>query len=180
MKNRSTFGWVEIILGALMVILGIYMLLNPGVAIDTIVIAYAMLAILSGIAEFVLYYRLEKRGGFGSAMMILAGILNVIVGIMLLFNVQIGAWVLSIMFPIWFIVHCISRLANLDFIKAFGNRFEYWVSLIANVIGIIFGILILFNPFAGAVSLIYFVAFYLLVEGISSLIGGFGNVGRNA
>ena len=177
--NRSALGWVEIALGALMLFLGIYMLLNPGVAIDTIVIAYAMIAIISGIADFVIYYRLEKRGGFGSALMILSGILNIVVGVMLFFNVNLGAWVLSIMFPIWFIFRCIARLANLDFVKTFGSKFEYWVILIANVIGIIFGILILFNPFAGAVSLVYFVTFYLLVEGFSSIIGGFGNIGKS-
>lgn len=176
--KRSTLGWVEIVLGILMVGLGIYTMMNPGTAITAIVIAYAIAAIVSGIADFVIYYKLERRGGFGSAMMIISGILNVLVGILLLFNIGAGAWTLSILFPVWFIIHCVARLANLDFVKTFGSRFEYWVTLIANVLGIIFGIIILFNPFAGAVSLVYFVAFYLLVMGLSSIINGFGNVGK--
>ncbi|MDL2319001.1 DUF308 domain-containing protein [Eubacteriales bacterium OttesenSCG-928-A19] len=178
--KRSSLGWVEIILGVLMVVLGIYTFVNPDTALVAIVIAYAIVAIVTGIADFVVYYRLERRGGFGSAMMIISGILNVLVGILLLFNIGAGAWTLSILFPVWFIIHCIARLANLDFVKRFGSRFEYWVSLIANVLGIIFGILLLFNPFAGAISLVYFVAGYLLVEGIASLVAGFGNVGARA
>lgn len=178
--KRSTLGWVEIILGILMIVLGIYTLINPvEETIIAIVIAYAIVAIISGIADFVIYFRLERRGGFGSALMILSGILNIIVGILLFVNPDAGAWTLSILFPIWFIFRCIARLANLDFVKAFGSRFEYWVSLIANILGIVFGAIILFNPFASLLSIVYFVAFYLLVEGFSSLVGGFGNIGRS-
>lgn len=177
--KRSTIGWVEIILGILMVVLGIYTLMNPDTAITAIVIVYAIAAIISGIADFVIYYRLEKRGGFGSAMMILAGILNVAVGVLLLFNIGAGAWTLSILFPIWFIFHCIARLANLDYVKAYGSTFEYWVSMIVNVVGVILGFMILFNPFASLLTVVYFVAFYLLFEGFGSLIGGFGNLGRS-
>lgn len=179
--KRSTLGWVEIILGVLMVVLGIYTLVNPVMeTITAIVIVYAIAAIISGIADFVIYFRLERRGGFGSALMIISGILNIIVGILLLFNVGAGAWTLSILFPIWFIVRCIARLANLDFVKTFGSKFEYWVSLIANVLGIILGLIILFNPIASLLSIVYFVAFYLLLEGFSSLVAGFGNVGRRS
>lgn len=175
--KKSTIGWVEIILGILMVVLGIYTLINPvEQTIMAIVIAYAIVAIVSGIADFVIYYRLEKRGGFGSAMMILSGVLNVLVGILLLFNLGAGAWTLTILFPIWFIVHCFARLMNLDYVKVFGGRFQFWVSLIANVIGIILGVMLLFNPFASMLSMVYFVAFYLLVVGLSSFIGGISNV----
>lgn len=174
--KRSTLGWIEIILGILLIGLGIYTLMNPDTALTAIVIVYAIAAIVTGIADFVIYYRLERRGGFGSAMMIVSGILNVLVGILLLFNIGAGAWTLSILFPVWFIIHCIARLANLDFIRTYSSTFAYWVSLIANVLGIIFGVLILFNPFAGAVALIYFVAAYLLVEGFSSIVWGIGNV----
>ena len=177
--KRSTFGWVEILLGILMVILGIYTIANPLTALAGIVIAYAIVAIISGIADFVIYARLERRGGFGSGMMILSGILNVLVGILLLFNIGAGAWTLSILFPVWFIVHCIARLANIDYLKVFGSKAAYWIALIANVIGIILGFLLLFNPFASMLSLVYFVAFYLLVIGFSSFIGGIGNVSGN-
>lgn len=178
--KRSTLGWVEILLGVLMVILGVYTMLNPAESIAAIVIAYAIIAIFSGIVDFIAYYRIQKRGGFGVAMLILSGILNVLVGILLLFNVGAGAWTLSILFPAWFIVHCIARLANLDFVKLFGSTFEYWFTLIANVIGIALGIMLLFNPVLSASTLVYFVAFYLLLEGFSSVILGFGNVGRPA
>lgn len=175
--KRSTLGWIEIILGILMVALGIYAFVRPVTAIMAIVVVYAIVAIITGIADFYIYYRLEKRGGFGSALMILSGILNIVVGILLMLNLNAGAWALSILFPIWFIVHCVARLANLDYVKAFGSSFEYWVSLIANVLGIILGVLILFNPLMGGISLVYFIASYLVVEGISSLVVGCGNVG---
>lgn len=177
--KRSTLGWVELVLGILMTVLGIWVLVKPvAETISAIVIAFAVAAIISGVADFVIYARLQRRGGFGSAMMIVSGILNVLMGVLMLFNIGAGAWTISVLFPIWFIVRSFARLMNLDFVKAFGSRFDYWVQLIANIIGIVLGFIILFNPFASMLSVVYFVAFYLLVAGFSSLFAGFGNLGR--
>lgn len=176
--KRSSIGWIEIILGLLLVGLGIYTLANPDTALTAIVIAYGIGAIVSGIADFVIYYKLSQRGGLGSAMLILSGVLNLIVGVLMLLNIGAGAWTLSILFPLWFILHCFARLANLDFVRRLGSAFEYWVALIANVLGVILGFLILFNPFASMTALVYFVAFYLLISGFSSVIVGFGRFGR--
>lgn len=177
--KRSTFGWVEILLGILMVILGIYTIANPLTALAGIVIAYAIVAIISGIADFVIYARLERRGGFGSGMMIVSGILNILVGVLLLFNVGAGTWALTILFPIWFIIHCISRLMNIDVLKAFGSTFTYWIVLIANVLGVIFGIVMLFfNPALSMATIALFVTLYLIVSGVASLVGGIGTLSR--
>lgn len=178
LMKRSSFGWMEILLGILMVIMGIYSLANPVESLGVIVVAYAIVVIVNGIANFVMYCRLERHGGFGSAMMIVSGVLNLLIGVLLLFNVGAGAIALGILFPIWFLIHCISRLSNMDFVKSVGSKFEYWVALIANILGLIFALMILFNPFAGAIALIYFVALYLLIEGFSSIIGGFGSIGK--
>lgn len=177
--KRSTFGWVEILLGILMIGLGIYTLLNPVESIYAFVIVYAIVAIISGIADFVFFYQMEKRGGFGSTMMLISGILNVLVGILLLTNISAGTLTLTLLFPVWFIFRCIARLSNLDYVKAFGSSLEYWVALIANILGIILGIMLLFNPLLSATTMVYFVGFYLLVAGLSSIIVGFGRVGAS-
>lgn len=167
-------AWSEIVLGVLMIGLGVYTLINPDTALVAIVVAYAVLAILSGIEDFVVFYALEKRGGFGSLMMILSGVLNIAVGILLFFNIGAAAWALSVLFPIWFIMRCAARLANLDSLRYAAGKFMVWVAAIINVLGIVLGAMLLFDPLAGAVSLIYFVAFYLLTVGLGCVLLGGG------
>lgn len=172
MRSRKSFGWLELLLGALLVVGGALTLRNPGAAMTTFVIVYAIAAIVGGIVDIVFYVRLERRTGFGPVFSIISGILSIAVGIMLLFNIGAGAVALSILFPIWFIVHCIARLANLNYVKSvFGNGY-FWLSLIVNILGLVVGFILLFNLGLSAATLVMFIAYYLLLLGIGAIISG--------
>lgn len=82
---------------------------------------YGILAIDTGIADIVRYVKLERRTWLGPVLSLVAGILSIIVGILILANPAAGAWALSILFPIWFISHCIARLCNLGFTQMAGG-----------------------------------------------------------
>ena len=53
----------------------------------------------------------------GPAISLVTGILSVMSGVMLLVYPGAGALVLTLLFPIWFIAHCISRLSHLHHIR---------------------------------------------------------------
>ncbi|QQO10973.1 HdeD family acid-resistance protein [Breznakiella homolactica] len=178
MKRRSTFGWIELILGILLIVLGILTFRNPVSALGSFVVIYGIAAIVSGIADIVLYVRLQRRTGFGPATAIISGILSILVGILLLFNINAGVFAFSFLFPIWFIVHCIARLSNLPLIRAIGGNGAYWWSMIINILGLILGIVLLFNPFASALSMVYLIGIYLVVLGIGSIVTAFSRLGQ--
>lgn len=48
---------------------------------------------------------------------------------------------------------------------------HWWVVLLAGIVGVIFGAIMLFNFWEGLRLLAYFVGFYLIVAGVSDLIG---------
>lgn len=73
-------------------------------------------------------------------------------------------------------VHCITRLTNLGFIRHFAGKVSYWVSLVINVIGLIAGFVLLLNPFASALSMAYCAGLYLLLSGVGSIVTGIGNL----
>lgn len=172
MKTKKSLGWMEIALGVLLVILGVLTILDPSSALITFVIVYAIAAIVSGIVDIVFYARLNRRTGFAPVLMLLSGILSVIVGIMLFFNISAGTVALSILFPIWFIIHCISRLANLNVVKLTSGKTAFWILMIVNILGLVLGILLLFNLGLSAATLVYFVAFYLLLLGFGGIVWG--------
>ena len=46
MRRKSGFGWLELILGILLVILGIFSMINPNTALTGIVIVYGIAQLL--------------------------------------------------------------------------------------------------------------------------------------
>lgn len=178
MTRRSSFGWVELLLGILLIILGIYTAANPFTTATVIAVLYGVFAIITGIADIVVYVRLRKRVGYRTTMTLIAGIISIIAGIIILMNLMASTWALAILFPIWFIVHCISRLVNLDYVKEVAGTGMFWFTLILNVIGIILGVMMIFMPGSSLVTLSYLVSFYLILAGISSIALAFSPLGE--
>ena len=77
------------------------------------------------------------------------------------------------LFPIWFIAHCVSRLTHLNIIRFTAGNFYYWFTLIVNVIGIVLGAMMLFQPALAAYSADYLISIYLLLMGVDSLVMAF-------
>ena len=48
MRRRSRYGWLELIEGILLILLGIYTLCNPGGMLRGITFAYGLLAVITG------------------------------------------------------------------------------------------------------------------------------------
>lgn len=84
MKRRSGFGWMELIIGIALAALGIFTFVYPDNAVTTLVIIYGIIAIITGIADVVLYVRVDKHLGFGPTVSLISGILSVMAGVMLL------------------------------------------------------------------------------------------------
>ena len=75
MRRRSRYGWLELIEGILLILLGIYTLCNPGGMLRGITFAYGFLAVITGISDIVFYAKTERYIGFGPTIALVAGIL---------------------------------------------------------------------------------------------------------
>lgn len=166
MKRRSGFGWMELIVGIALAALGIFTFVYPDNAVTTLVIIYGIIAIITGIADVVLYVRVDKHLGFGPTVSLISGILSVMAGVMLLVYPNAGKWVISLLFPIWFIAHCISRLSSLNRIRFFAGDFAYCFTLVLNVIGLVLGVMMLIDPWLSLMSIRCIISFYLVLLGI--------------
>ena len=61
MRRRSRYGWLELIEGILLILLGIYTLCNPGGMLRGITFAYGFLAVITGISDIVFYAKTERE-----------------------------------------------------------------------------------------------------------------------
>ena len=177
MKKYSGFVWMELVVGALLILLGIFTFLRPGSLLTGIVVIYGLIALITGVDDILTYIRLEKYTGFAPLVSLISGILSVMCGCMLLLYPDAGKWILSLLFPIWFIAHCISRLAHVYIIQLTGQKFYYYFTFIVNIAGLILGILMFFNPVLTFMTMRfmgYVVAVYLILLGIDSIVAALG------
>ena len=88
MKKRSRFGWMELIVGILLILLGMYSIVRPGSMLTGIVMIYGAVAVITGIADLVFYMRVGHHIGFGPTISLVTGVLSVMTGFMLLARSQ--------------------------------------------------------------------------------------------
>ena len=177
MKKRSALGLGELIIGLILTALGIFTLVRPSNALTGFVFIYGVLAVVTGIAGIVFYVKMERNIGFGPAISLVTGILSILAGILLLSNLVAGKWAMVILFPIWFITHCISRLTHLPFIRATAGTGYYYFTLIVNILGLILGILMIFNALLSFFSVSYTIGLYLMLVGIDHIVLAVSKVG---
>ena len=171
MKRHSGFGYLELVLGIVLIVLGILAFANPDLALTGLVFAYGVAAIVMGIADIVLYIQVERYSGFGP-------VLSLISGIMLVVYPGAGVLVLTMLFPIWFIAHCISRLTRLSHIRFVAGDGIYSLTLILNVIGLVLGFLMFLRPLLTLTAIRCLAGCYLLLLGIDSVAMAFSRLGR--
>ena len=177
MRRRSGFGWMEFIEGLLLLALGVYTFAQPDRALTGFIVMYGIVAVTMGIADILLYVRVERFTGFGPIVSLISGALSVMTGVMLLVYPNAGKWVMSLLFPLWFLAHCIGRLSSLHTVRLWAGDFTYYFTLIMNVIGLILGGLMLVNPLVSWLSARYLVSFYLVLLGVDCIILAFSKLG---
>ena len=169
MRRRSRYGWLELIEGILLILLGIYTLFNPGDMIRGITFIYGILAVITGISDIVFYAKTERYIGFGPTIALVSGILSILAGLMLLMYPNAGELIMTLLLPIWFISHSVSRLTHLPLVRLAGSFF-YYFTMIVNIMGIILGYLMIIWPAIALFSAGFIIGFYLILLGIDSVV----------
>ena len=178
MRKRSGFGWLELVIGLLLIVLGILAFLKSELALTSLVFAYGIAAMAMGVADILLFIHVERYTGLGPVLSLVSGILSVMVGIMLVAYPRTGVLVLTILFPIWFIAHCISRLTHLSHIRLMLGSGTFYFLLSLNIIGLVLGILMLLDPLFTLSTIRCFASIYLILLGIDSVVMALSSLGR--
>lgn len=177
MRNRSGFGWIEFISGLCMLLLGIFTIFRPESMFTWLVAVYGLLAIITGVCDIVFYIKTERYTGFCPIIALISGILSVMAGAVLLAHPGMGKWILAVLFPLWFIAHCISRLMHLDMIRFTAGRTYCYISLVINVLGLILGIMMLVQPIYSFIAVGTLVGIYLIASGLEKIVIAFSRMG---
>lgn len=170
MQGKRAYNWIEIILGVLLIVAGVLAFVKPGSLLSLFSIFIGAAIIVSGVGDLVFYFQMNRASGFGPTSALIGGIAAILIGILFLSRPRILAVLLGVLFIVWLLTHCVSRLANVNFVRAREGNGMYWFTIITNALGIALAIILLFRPLMPSLALTYALGAYHILLGVNSIL----------
>lgn len=155
--------WMLLIRGIAAIIFGVLAFIWPGVTVWVLVVMFGAYALVDGIfsliAAFAMRDRVERWW-----VMALEGVIGILAGIVVFVWPGVSALVLLYVIAIWAIITGI-----LEIVAAIQLRREIsgeWLLGLAGLASIVFGVLAILFPGAGALAVIWLIAAYAILFGI--------------
>jgi uncharacterized membrane protein HdeD (DUF308 family) len=161
--------WVPVIRGIAAIVFGILAFVYPGITVATLVLFFGAWVLIDGIFRVV--------GAIGHRASdpdwgwhIVIGIVGIIVGLLTFHAPQVTALALVIYIAAWALMIGATEIAFA--IKLRREIKGEWFLILMGLASVVFAILLLWNPIAGAAAVIWLIAWYAVVLGILAIFFG--------
>jgi uncharacterized membrane protein HdeD (DUF308 family) len=160
--------WVFVVGGIASVLFGVLAFLNPGLALFVLSMFFAASILVDG--AFHAVGALQHREKDGWWVMLLMGLLGLLVGGYALLNPPVSMVALIYLVAIQAILLGVF-LVMLGY-KVRKATTREWILYAAGVLSVLFGILVIKNPLAGGISIVYVIACWAVVIGSLRILFG--------
>ena len=123
--------------------------------------------LINGVIQLLFRRAARALAGSGSGLIVVIGIIDIIFGLLVIFNVGASSTFFIFMFAAWFIVSSIIGLMTISKQSRLKG-----LSIIVNVLGLLLGIILLFNPMMGMILVSTMIAITFAILGVTYVIDG--------
>ncbi|MEA2870364.1 MAG: hypothetical protein QOH67_340 [Hyphomicrobiales bacterium] len=162
LQGLARYWWLILLRGIAAIIFGVLAFIWPGITLAVLVLFWGAFALVDGILALA---HAIMGGNVGSRWWLaLIGVLGIIVGLLTFLMPGVTALVLLVFIASWAIVLGIFQIAGaIRLRKEIDNE---WTLILGGVISVLFGVIMLVAPGAGAIGLIWAIASFAIVFGI--------------
>ena len=146
----------DLLTSIVLFILGLILIFVPGNIITTVIRIFGLIIVVLGVLSII-----GSSKNKSNSVELIYGILIAILGIVFVSNPQVIASIIPFILGVWIVIRSLFRLQLVSTIKRTNN--DYVKPLVINVITLILGITLMFNPFRGAETLIRIIGIFLLI-----------------
>jgi uncharacterized membrane protein HdeD (DUF308 family) len=166
---RASWGWI-VLRGIVAILFGLTAFLMPGITLAALVFVWAVYAIADGLLALVAGFRI-RDGGRPMWSMVVIGVLGIAAGILACIWPGMTALVLLTFIAVWALFTGVFQIAAaIRFRKIIDNE---WLLALGGVLSIVFGVLMLARPGAGALAVVWIIGWYAILFGVLSILVGF-------
>lgn len=161
-----TNWWLALIVGILSLIVGFVVLINPVDSYFTFALWLGVAIFVSGLAGLVLSLS-SRNSVVRSGWVIFAAVVDMLIGIVLMFNIMLSAEVMPLLFGIWLLYRGFALLVEGLDLRRYDVRDAGWI-LFGSVAMIVVALIILWLPETlGVEAVVLFIAIAFLLYGAS-------------
>jgi uncharacterized membrane protein HdeD (DUF308 family) len=170
LQNLGRMWWLVLLRGLAAIVFGILAWTWPGATLITLVLLWGAYALVDGVAALVSGWQ-AKDSGKPMWQIVLIGAIGIAAGIFTFVQPDVTAVALLILIAAWAIVHGIFEIsAAIRLRKEIKNE---WLLILSGVISVVFGGLMIANPGAGAMALLWVIGVFSVAYGILLVILSF-------
>jgi uncharacterized membrane protein HdeD (DUF308 family) len=162
--------WMYALRGLVAIIFGIVALTWPGQTLQALVLVFGAYALVDGL--FAIFAGIAARGTFDRWWaVLLEGVAGVVIGLLTFFWPGITAFVLLYFIAAWAIITGIFEIVAAIQLRSVITG--EWMMILGGVLSILFGVLLVVFPGAGALSVVWLIGIYATIFGISEIVLAF-------
>ena len=160
--------WNLILMSALYLGLGIFLLLVPGTALNVVCYALGAVVLACAVVQLVRYFAVE-RGVFQSQLTLISGLVCLGLGAFLIIRSDIVVRLLPIVFGLFVIFDSLGRIQNALELRR--CQYSSWKGfLLLALLSIVLGVVMIVDPFGAMETLVMAIGIILILEGTLNLL----------
>jgi uncharacterized membrane protein HdeD (DUF308 family) len=163
-----TWGWI-VLRGVVAVLFGVFALARPGIALAALVLTWGTYAIADGIFALVAGWRVRDHGRPLWSLFI-SGALGIVAGALTFLAPGLTALALLLIIGAWAIGIGVMQIAAAIHIRRASDG--DWALGLSGALSVIFGVLAIIHPGAGALGILWVIATYAMGFGVLLIVGG--------
>ena len=163
--------WILLLKGIVLVILSIYIFLNPDAAVIGLSIFIGIALVISGVFTTIASISYRKVVDNWKWYLV-EGLIDSLLGLIILSAPGLTASIVAFVVGLWFLFYGITKVvASFELRK--NEITNWWVELVFGLLAMVFSFMIMFNPFAGAVTIALLLGTFFLFTGLFNIIFAF-------
>ena len=158
----------NVVISALICIaLGVVLVIWPGMTTHVLCMTIGGVLVINGIIKLCNFI-FGRDGSLFSQMNLIMGIIIAGIGVWILLQPGTIIAMIPILVGIIIIIHGINNLQQA--VNLCQSRYDkWWLALLLGVVTIGFGVLLICNPFKAVDTLVMFIGFFLIYDGVSDI-----------
>jgi uncharacterized membrane protein HdeD (DUF308 family) len=166
---RSSWGWI-VLRGIVAIAFGALAFASPGLTLAALILVFGAYALADGLFALIAGFKI-RDGGRPMWTLVVVGLLGIAAGVLTFMWPRMTALVLLTFIAGWALATGIFQIAAaVRFRKVIHNE---WLLILSGLLSIIFGVLMFARPGAGALAVIWIIAWYATLYGLMLVMLGF-------
>ena len=164
---NTKYWWVEVLLGIGFIGLSFWFYATPIETYISLAVFFSYAMFITGIFEIINAISSIKTSKQWSILLI-GGIIDLVLGYLLITNENLTMEVLPILVGIWFVIRSLAFFLTYGKLKSSSIKHTGWF-LVAAILTLLFGLAILAKPVLGQLTLVFTISFAFFFMGLFRL-----------